>query len=78
VGADGKDFQAGELGFSCPKHPSPRVDRAAGASGTSHVALAAGLIGGVLEGDMIEIVIDRNALHGAGDLVGEGGGTLLG
>jgi hypothetical protein len=57
VGADGKDFQAGELGFSCPKHPSPRVGGAAGASGTSHVALAAGLIGGVLEGDMIELLL---------------------
>jgi dihydroxyacid dehydratase/phosphogluconate dehydratase len=36
-------------------------------------ALAGGPIGRVLEGDLIEIVIDREALHGTVDLVGEGG-----
>jgi len=35
-------------------------------------ALAGGEIGRVKEGDVIEIVIDRNALHGTVDLVGEG------
>jgi putative YjhG/YagF family dehydratase len=35
-------------------------------------ALAGGPIGKVREGDMIEIVIDRRALHGSVDLVGEG------
>jgi putative YjhG/YagF family dehydratase len=35
-------------------------------------ALAGGAIGRVLDGDTIEIVIDRNALHGTVDLVGEG------
>ena len=35
-------------------------------------ALAGGAIGRVQEGDTIEIVIDRNALHGTVDLVGEG------
>jgi len=35
-------------------------------------ALAGGAIGRVLDGDTIEIVIDRNALHGTIDLVGEG------
>jgi putative YjhG/YagF family dehydratase len=35
-------------------------------------ALAGGPIGRVQEGDMIEIVIDRNALHGTVNLVGEG------
>jgi putative YjhG/YagF family dehydratase len=35
-------------------------------------ALAGGPIGRVREGDTIEIVIDRNALHGTVDLVGEG------
>lgn len=35
-------------------------------------ALAGGPIGRVLEGDIIEIVIDRNALRGTVDLVGEG------
>jgi len=35
-------------------------------------ALAGGPIGRVREGDMIEIVIDRTALHGTIDLVGEG------
>ncbi len=36
-------------------------------------ALAGGPIGRVREGDTIEIAIDRNALHGSVDLVGEGG-----
>jgi putative YjhG/YagF family dehydratase len=36
-------------------------------------ALAGGPIGRVLEGDRIEIVIDRTALHGTVNLVGEGG-----
>ena len=36
-------------------------------------ALAGGAIGRVRDGDMIEIVVDRNALHGTVDLVGEGG-----
>ena len=36
-------------------------------------ALAGGPIGRVLEGDLIEIVIDREALHGTVNLVGEGG-----
>ncbi|MFL6306995.1 MAG: YjhG/YagF family D-xylonate dehydratase [Candidatus Sulfotelmatobacter sp.] len=35
-------------------------------------ALAGGSIGRVKEGDIIEIVIDRNALHGTVDFVGEG------
>jgi xylonate dehydratase len=35
-------------------------------------ALAGGPIGRVREGDRIEIVIDREALHGSVDLVGEG------
>ena len=35
-------------------------------------ALAGGPIGRVLEGDTIEIVIDRNAMHGTVNLVGEG------
>jgi xylonate dehydratase len=35
-------------------------------------ALAGGPIGRVREGDMIEIVIDRDALHGTVNLVGEG------
>jgi xylonate dehydratase len=35
-------------------------------------ALADGPIGRVREGDMIEIVIDRNALHGTVNLIGEG------
>jgi dihydroxyacid dehydratase/phosphogluconate dehydratase len=35
-------------------------------------ALAGGPIGRVREGDRIEIVIDRAALHGSVDLVGEG------
>jgi xylonate dehydratase len=39
-------------------------------------ALAGGPIGRVREGDMIEIVIDRNALHGSVNLVGEGGETI--
>ena len=34
-------------------------------------ALAGGPIGRVLEGDVIEIVVDRTALHGTVDLVGE-------
>jgi dihydroxyacid dehydratase/phosphogluconate dehydratase len=36
-------------------------------------ALAGGPIGRVLDGDIVEIVVDRNALHGTVDLVGEGG-----
>jgi xylonate dehydratase len=36
-------------------------------------ALAGGPVGRVLEGDLIEIVIDRNALHGTVNLVSEGG-----
>jgi putative YjhG/YagF family dehydratase len=39
-------------------------------------ALAGGPIGRVREGDSIEIVIDRNALHGRVDLVGEGDKTF--
>jgi putative YjhG/YagF family dehydratase len=35
-------------------------------------ALAGGAIGRVREGDVIEIVIDRSALHGTVDLIGEG------
>jgi xylonate dehydratase len=35
-------------------------------------ALAGGPVGRVLDGDTIEIVIDRNALHGTVNLVGEG------
>jgi len=35
-------------------------------------ALAGGPIGRVVEGDIIEIVVDRNALHATVDLVGEG------
>jgi putative YjhG/YagF family dehydratase len=35
-------------------------------------ALAGGTIGRVLDGDIVEIVVDRNALHGTVDLVGEG------
>ena len=37
-------------------------------------ALAGGPIGTVRDGDMIEIVVDREALHGTVDLVGEGDG----
>ena len=36
-------------------------------------ALANGPIGRILEGDMIQVVVDRAALHGTIDLVGEGG-----
>ncbi len=36
-------------------------------------ALAGGPLGKIREGDMIEIVIDRNQLHGSVDLVGEDG-----
>lgn len=36
-------------------------------------ALAGGPIGKVIEGDIIEIVVDRNKLEGTVDLVGEGG-----
>ena len=36
-------------------------------------ALAGGPIGRVLDGDLIEIVIDRDALHGTVNLVGVGG-----
>jgi xylonate dehydratase len=39
-------------------------------------ALAGGPIGRVREGDTIEIVIDRNALHGEVNLVGEGEGQF--
>ncbi len=39
-------------------------------------ALAGGPLGKVLEGDMIEIVIDRNNLEGEVNLVGEGGSYL--
>lgn len=39
-------------------------------------ALAGGPIGRVCQGDIIEIVIDRNALHGSVNLVGEGGETI--
>lgn len=39
-------------------------------------ALAGGPIGRVREGDVIEIVIDRNALHGSVNLVGEGGEAI--
>ncbi len=35
-------------------------------------ALAGGPIGRVLEGDLIEILVDRNALHGTVNLIGEG------
>src|SRR6202000_1540355 len=35
-------------------------------------ALAGGPIGRVRDGDWIEIVVDRNALHGAVNLIGEG------
>jgi putative YjhG/YagF family dehydratase len=35
-------------------------------------ALAGGPIGRVLEGDVIEIIVDRKQLHGSADLVGEG------
>lgn len=35
-------------------------------------ALAGGVIGRVQDGDTIEIVVDRNALHGTVDLIGEG------
>jgi len=35
-------------------------------------ALAGGPIGRVLEGDVIEITLDRNALHGSVNLIGEG------
>jgi xylonate dehydratase len=35
-------------------------------------ALMGGPIGRVLDGDMIQIVVDRNTLHGSVDLVGEG------
>jgi dihydroxyacid dehydratase/phosphogluconate dehydratase len=35
-------------------------------------ALAGGPIGRVREGDIIEIIIDRNALHGTVNLIGEG------
>jgi xylonate dehydratase len=39
-------------------------------------ALAGGPIGRVREGDRIEIVIDREALHGSVDLIGEGDETF--
>ena len=39
-------------------------------------ALAGGPIGRVLEGDIIEIVVDRRALHGTVDLVGTGTATF--
>jgi dihydroxyacid dehydratase/phosphogluconate dehydratase len=39
-------------------------------------ALAGGPIGRVHEGDMIEIMVDRSALHGTVDLVGEGDETF--
>ncbi|HEY4903595.1 MAG TPA: YjhG/YagF family D-xylonate dehydratase [Candidatus Sulfotelmatobacter sp.] len=39
-------------------------------------ALADGPIGRVREGDLIEIVIDRNALHGTVNLIGEGEGKF--
>ena len=41
-------------------------------------ALAGGPIGRVLDGDLIEIVIDRDALHGTVDLVGVAGGEVWG
>jgi dihydroxyacid dehydratase/phosphogluconate dehydratase len=40
-------------------------------------ALAGGPIGKVLNGDVIEIVIDRRALHGTVDLVGEANGEMF-
>jgi putative YjhG/YagF family dehydratase len=40
-------------------------------------ALAGGPIGKLLDGDMIEIVIDRRALHGTVDLVGEANGEVF-
>ena len=39
-------------------------------------ALAGGPVGKVRDGDMIEIAIDRNALHGTVHLVGENGETF--
>jgi putative YjhG/YagF family dehydratase len=39
-------------------------------------ALAGGPIGRILEGDLIEIVIDRNNLHGTVNLIGEGTSTF--
>ncbi|WP_180540033.1 YjhG/YagF family D-xylonate dehydratase [Nevskia soli] len=39
-------------------------------------ALAGGPIGKIQEGDLIEIVVDRNQLHGTVDLVGEAGEYL--
>jgi xylonate dehydratase len=39
-------------------------------------ALAGGAIGAVRDGDLIEIVIDRNALHGTLNLIGEGTETF--
>jgi putative YjhG/YagF family dehydratase len=39
-------------------------------------ALAGGPIGKVLDGDLIQIIIDRNCLEGTVDLVGAGGKTL--
>jgi len=40
-------------------------------------ALAGGPIGKVQDGDLIEIVIDRNALTGSVDLVGDAGGEFI-
>jgi putative YjhG/YagF family dehydratase len=40
-------------------------------------ALAGGPIGKVLDGDLIEIVIDRKALHGTVDLIGEANGETF-
>ncbi len=39
-------------------------------------ALAGGPIGRVRDGDLLRISVDRNALHGAVDLIGEGGQTF--
>ncbi len=39
-------------------------------------ALAGGPIGKVRDGDLIQIIIDRNALHGTIDLVGENGKSV--
>lgn len=41
-------------------------------------ALAGGPIGKVLDGDRIQIVIDRNRLDGTVDLVGEAGAPIVG
>jgi putative YjhG/YagF family dehydratase len=41
-------------------------------------ALAGGPIGKIADGDMIEIVIDRNTMHGSVNLVGENGHTFSG